>query len=648
MGVTDALDDDPPGEHVSRNFEASITQSDGRYEVALPWKADVRLADNKQVALNRMENVRKKLSKNKGLLEEYDQAIRFYQNSGIAERVDDEGRDQGAAKVLYYMPHQAVVRENSSSTKLRIVFDASSHCANSKSLNDSLESGPNLNPDLVALLRNFRTHPIALVADVEKAFLQIGVKEEDRDTLRFLWYKDPPRPNEPIPEIETWRMTRVTFGTTASPFLLAATLQHHFQAMESAYPGTARTLRKSVYVDDLLTGAASEAEAKRLYAEANEIFMLAGMRLHKWGSNSAALTGMFEENGGVERNLGQVANVLKVLGMTWKPKQDCLTFSPDQVVEFAQRGGDTKRFVLQTTARLYDPLGLLSPFVVRAKILFQEIWKRNLRWDDVLPEQLPKEWIAWCDELVNLKGISVSRYYATELLGNVTHRALHIYADASTVAYGAVVYLLTIDDTGATTTTLLLAKGRVAPLKEVTLPRLELMAGLIATRLYKYVKTCLEIEVNEVHFWTDSSITLHWITGDPSRWKLFVRNRVREIQSHSLGATWHHCPGKDNPADLMTRGLRASKLVPSDLWWRGLEWLSLAATDWPKEKRTELPQDHLEERQQRADVLEMATEPSAELLDISRFSSASKVNRTTAWIFLFLHNLKSTEKISGP
>ncbi|XP_077553123.1 uncharacterized protein LOC144167838 [Haemaphysalis longicornis] len=486
VGVTDALDDDPPGEHVRRNFEASITQSNGRYEVALPWKADVRLADNKQVALNRMENVRKKLSKNKGLLEEYDQAIRFYQNSGIAERVDDEGSDEGAAKVLYYMPHQAVVRENSSSTKLRIVFDASSHCANSKFLNDSLESGPNLNPDLVALLLNFRTHPIALVADVEKAFLQIGVKEEDRDALRFLWYKDPPRPNEPIPEIETWRMTRLTFGTTASPFLLAATLQHHFQAMESAYPGTARTLRKSVYVDDLLTGAASEAEAKRLYAEANEIFMLAGMRLHKWGSNSAPLTGMFEENGGVERNLGQVANVLKVLGMTWKPKQDCLTFSPDQVVEFAQRGGDTKRFVLQTTARLYDPLGLLSPFVVRAKILFQEIWKRNLRWDDVLPEQLLKEWIAWCDELANLKEISVPRYYATELLGNVTHRALHIYADASTVAYGAVVYLLTIGDTGATTTTLLLAKGRVAPLKEVTLPRLELMAGLIAARLYKF------------------------------------------------------------------------------------------------------------------------------------------------------------------
>ncbi|KAH9361181.1 hypothetical protein HPB48_001539 [Haemaphysalis longicornis] len=159
---------------------------------------------------------------------------------------------------------------------------------------------------------------------------------------------------------------------------------------------------------------------------------------------------MFEEDGSGERNLGQAANVLKVLKMTWKPKEDCLTFSFDQVVEFAQTRGQTKRFVLQTTSRLCGPLRLLSQFVVRAKIVFQEIGKRNLRWDD----------------LANLKVISVPRYYGTELLGNVPYRALHIYADASTVAYGAVIYqYLTTGDTDATTTTPLVAKGRVPPLK---------------------------------------------------------------------------------------------------------------------------------------------------------------------------------------
>ncbi|KAH9361544.1 hypothetical protein HPB48_001354 [Haemaphysalis longicornis] len=207
------------------------------------------------------------------------------------------------------------------------------------------------------------------------------------------------------------------------------------------------------------------------------------MRINQWGSNSTPFTGVFQEDGSGERNLGQAANLLKVLGMTWKPK-DFLTFSPDQVVEFAQQRGETKHFVLPTTAKLYYPLRRLSPFVVRAKILFQETRKRNLRWDDVRPEQLLKDWIAWCDELANLKGIRVPRYNGAGLLGNGIHVALHIYADASTVVYGAVVYLLTTDDTGATTTTQLLAEGRVAPLKEITLPRLELMAGLIAARLY--------------------------------------------------------------------------------------------------------------------------------------------------------------------
>ncbi|XP_040079423.1 uncharacterized protein LOC120850811 [Ixodes scapularis] len=201
-----------------------------------------------------------------------------------------------------------------------------------------------------------------------------------------------------------------------------------------------------------------------------------------------------------QKPLGQVANVLKVLGVTWEPKEDSLMFSPEHVTKTACHQENTKRFVLQTKARLYDPLGFLAPFVVRAKILFQEIWKLNLDWDDVLPNHLQDEWTGRSSELVELERVKIPRFCDDGLLGKVTHRSLRIFADASTAAYGAMVYLRTTDDTGATTTTLLLAKGRVAPLETVRLARLELMASLIASRLSKYVQTCLQLEVKDVHF----------------------------------------------------------------------------------------------------------------------------------------------------
>ncbi|XP_064475611.1 uncharacterized protein LOC135389500 [Ornithodoros turicata] len=161
--------------------------------------------------MRRLQQLTRKLQKAPVLLEAYDVAIRQYYGDDMAELV---GEDVQTEHFTYYMPHQAVVREASRTTKLRVVCDASSHTPGLLSLNDNLQSGPNLTADLVALLLNFRQHNVALVADMEKAFLQIQVKESDRDALRFLWYDRIPRPQEDTPNIVTFRMKRVPFGTT--------------------------------------------------------------------------------------------------------------------------------------------------------------------------------------------------------------------------------------------------------------------------------------------------------------------------------------------------------------------------------------------------------------------------------------------------
>ncbi|XP_077534685.1 uncharacterized protein LOC144146623 [Haemaphysalis longicornis] len=572
IGITDK-EECKPGECAAMEvFEQTLTKVDGRYEVALPWKTEISLDDNKEIATKRLQQLTNRLLKSPELLEEYDAVIRQYIAQGIVERVEGEVDD---GQNVYYMPHQAVIRE---SRKLRIVFDASSHHKNSKSLNENLETGPNLTADLVGLLLNFRRHRIALVADIERAFLQIGVRKDDRNALRFMWFRETPQPGNTMPPVDTWRMTRVPFGTTASPFLLSATLQHHLSGCEEQFPLTAHQLRRSLYVDDLLTGANDEEAALKLYNDANEMFTDASMKLHKWSSNNERLRSQFEEDSRGSKPLGYLSGVLKVLGLTWDPITDVLAFSP--CLDNAISGCSTKRSMLQTTARIFDPLGWLSPFIVRAKILFQQLWRQCIQWDDPLPSAIADAWDVWIQELRHLPEIQVPRFYGADISGQQTSVSLHVFADASPAAYGAVAYITVTNDEG-TMSTIVMSKSRVAPVKELTLARLELMACLLAARLCRYILNTLDERPATAYLWTDSTIALHWIFGNADRWQQFVRNRVVEIQTLTGDLSWRHCPGKDNPADLLTRGLPVAHLTTTKLWWAGPSWICLGESEWP-------------------------------------------------------------------
>ncbi|XP_064470091.1 uncharacterized protein LOC135384838 [Ornithodoros turicata] len=218
-------------------FESAVTCQHDRYVVALPWKHDVSMSNNKKIAQRRLAQVTKRLlSSSHQLMQNYDTAIREYLLSGVAKKVTELTDTVEGPRHMYYMPHHAVIREDRVTTKIRIVLDASSHEVHTKSLNDNLDSGPNRNPDIMTVLLNFRVHSVALVTDVQKAFLQIMIREEDRDALRFLWYETKPQEGKPLPKIEAWRMNRVTFGAAPSTFLFAATLHHHLQWTAKEYP----------------------------------------------------------------------------------------------------------------------------------------------------------------------------------------------------------------------------------------------------------------------------------------------------------------------------------------------------------------------------------------------------------------------------
>ncbi|XP_064462300.1 uncharacterized protein LOC135372759 [Ornithodoros turicata] len=300
------------------------------------------------------------------------------------------------------------------------------------------------------------------------------------------------------------------------------------------------------------------------------------MKLSKWASNFEELQDMFVEAKvsriDEEKSLSEPAQT-KVLGVVWDRKMDRFRFSVEHLIEVIAGMMDNKRSILRASARLFDPLGFLSPYIIRVKILFQELWKAKLDWDTKLPEELAKIWHAWCAELKDLRKVSVERCLLP--CSGVTHTIqLHVFTDASPLAYGACAFIRITSETGETKVRLQFAKSRVAPLKKITLPRLELMGALIGVRIAKFLNQALGGLITESIFWTDSKITLSWIQGDASRWKPFVRNRVVEIQENSHHQQWKHCPGSENPADAVTRGLTVRALTKSKQWFEGPDWLS--------------------------------------------------------------------------
>ena len=268
---------------------------------------------------------------------------------------------------------------------------------------------------------------------------------------------------------------------------------------------------------------------------------------------------------------------MKVLGVTWRSDHDTFSFValplPDDVIP-------TKRVLLSLIARLFDPLGFLMPFTMLAKCLFQALWERGSGWDEPLQGGEAALFRQWVDGLQLLQQAQIPRCYSAgdgPDWSSGARKELHVFADASPKGYGAVVYLRIMRPDGSFAVSMVMSKARVAPLKRQTLPRLELMACLMAAQLVEQVSKALRLPGGTpCTYWTDSMIALGWLRGEPHRWKQFVGNRVRQIQSLTSVPCWRHCSSSDNPADMLTRGILAEDLVESRRWLRGPDWLSLA------------------------------------------------------------------------
>ena len=611
---------------VLTRFENDLRQVEGRYEVTLPWKSGARerLLDNEKLAKYRLDSLRRRLERDPPLKLRYDAAIQEMCDTSIVEEVPVD--EMACENPVFYMPHRPVVRETAVSTKVRPVFDASAKGYNGISLNDCMEIGPCLLTNLTQILIRFRRWKFALTADIQKAFLQIAVHRDDCDVHRFLWDCDG--------QVKVMRFRRVPFGNCSSPFLLNATVQHHLSLFPASR--TVTELQQNLYVDDFLSGCDFVEETCQMIHEACDVMSQGCMTLTKWSSNSTEVADVLQRE---FKGKHLDDDSIKVLGLYWLASSDCFMFHAAVPPEGLCL---TKRVVLSWFSRLFDPLGLAAPYIMQAKCLFQELWKLGLQWDDEIPHEFQIQFMRWVDGLKALGQWRIPRNYTGTRWCDIKCLQLYGFGDASPKGYGACVYLRAEMTDGSYVSSLVIAKSKVAPLKQMTLPRLELLGALLCARLVRFVKEALMLsgEVQD-RCWTDSMIVLSWIRSDPVRWKTFVSNRVSEIQTLVSVDRWSHCPGSENPADLLTRGVCAEELVNSKLWLEGPQFL-LQDPD-VSEVCDELGDlDPVLTSESAGSALVTSHEVRERIFDVDRWGSLTKAIRVVAWVLRYISNLKLT------
>ena len=611
-------------------MDNSIQFKDGHYELGLPFRHDLPMPNNRSMAEHRLQLLKRKLTSDQELYIKYDTFMTNLITKGYAERVPESDINRMDGRV-WYLPHHSVTHTKKPD-KARIVFDASAKYRG-VSLNDTLLQGPDLTNSIIGVLIRFRQERIALASDIEAMFHQVHVPINQRDMLRFLWYSSGLE-TKPIEH----RMTVHLFGATSSPsccnYALKKTADDHLGDYNAK---TLTTVHNNFYVDDCLKSLSSENDAVQLVHELSNLLHERGFHLTKWLSNSEEVMATIspDERASTVKDLDFSSIVIeRALGIQWELSSD--TFKFNVVIK---EKPFTRRGILSVMSSIYDPLGFLAPVILPVKKMLQEFCRLKLSWDDPIPEIYARTWHRWLDDLSTLTEFSVPRCFKPAITNSTTRYELHHFADASQDGYGVVTYLRVITLGIPVHCSFIMGKSRVAPLKQISIPRMELSAGTLAVRQDKLVKQELDIIISKTQYWTDSTAVLKFIKNTDKRFHTFVANRISMIRDGSNTNDWYYIDTKQNPADDASRGLKAHQMVEGSRWCVGPSFLWCHESDWPVQPDTlgNIPDDHTEVKVVRSCLATNVTSSENDIMNelISRFSSWYKLKRIFAWILRY-------------
>ncbi|XP_075157703.1 uncharacterized protein LOC142230970 [Haematobia irritans] len=565
------------------NILVSTTKRIGnQYETGLLWKQDI--FEHKKTyyaAFKRLQNVELKMKKDKELAEWYNNKIEEYVLKGYARKLEPAEVSINTDRT-WYLPHFVVVNVNKGN-KRRLVFDAAARVED-ESFNTRLLKGPaEYQPKpLLSILFKFRQRKYGICGDIREMFHRVRIREQDQQAQRFLW-----RSGESDKPPDIFVMQAMIFGSVCSPCSAQYVKNLNAKRYEKTDARAYRAIVDCHYVDDYVDSFDTIEEGITVTKNVLNIQREAGFELRGFISNSTDLCCALQDED-VACELKDLCksenNAEKVLGLFWSPEDDTFRFIlkfshiPEAVREGKQK--PTKSQVLSMVMSIFDPFGFLANVVIRSKLILQEIWNYNVDWNSTIPDELYQKWRAWYIELQNVKDFKFPRCYDKAFSDLSASIELHIFADASELAFAAVGYWR-ISHNGNIKVVFIAGKSRCAPLKPLSIPRLELQAAVLGVRLKEAIISSHDVKPNRIVFWSDSKTVIKWIQSDSRIYKQFVSHRIGEILEFSEVSQWRWVPGLQNPADDATRPQFFSGKVKESRWLHGPCFLKCNESDWP-------------------------------------------------------------------
>ena len=565
-----------------------------KWTAEYPWiRNPQKLPNNKPAAFGALKSCERRLKKDEVLAKQYQDQIEDMKRRGVCRKVSEE-EIMNYGGPVHYLPHHEVIKPDSTSTPLRIVFNSSAQFRG-HNMNEYLAKGPDMLNNLAGVLMRFRENYVAIAGDISKMFHSINIAHRDQMLHLFLWrdLKDKEQP-------DTYAIQVVNFGDKPSGAIALATLRETADKFKNEFPNASECVKENSYMDDILDSVDDTEEANKLTENITTLLRKGSFAIKEWSvsynpNDRNSEQDMPEIN---ERSEG------KVLGMYWNTQGDELKFKCK--LNFSERirklktGPDilpneilrnipmlTKRKILSQVNGIYDPLGLLAPFIIKAKILLRRLWvEKEIGWDDSIPESHQREWENFFVESGGLSKIKFKRCVKPE--GAVENPILIIFSDASQEAYGAVAYTRWMVDEGTFKTGLTFSKTRIAPIKIKDIVKLELTAAVISKRVRSFIEKESRYNFSEVIHIVDSEIVKAMISKESYGFNTYAANRIGEIQESTQPEEWVWLSGKENIADWCTRGKSIDDIGEGSIWQEGPEFMKQPTSEWPVSRNTNI------------------------------------------------------------